>query len=82
MAKNMQTRIRFPKEKLAEVPQQPRPAPLQHFAHECRIALEDAGMIQDRMTADPDGWEQDVEDIIKEHIQLALDDRNRKTKEE
>jgi hypothetical protein len=47
---------------------------LEHWAHEIRIALQDAGMVYDQVTGNSDSWKQDVEDVIKTYLQLALDD--------
>ena len=48
--------------------------PVQHFAHECRIALQEAGMVHDGVTEGREVWKQEAENIIAEHIELALAD--------
>ena len=54
---------------------------IEHFAHECRIALQDAGMVHDGVTGDRQmlyswnhTWPREADNIIAEHIGLAIED--------
>ena len=47
---------------------------IEHFASECRNALQDAGMVHDGVTGDRRTWPQEAENIIAEYIGLAIAD--------
>ena len=47
---------------------------MKYFAHECRMALQDAGMVHDGVTGSKEDWERNAEAIIAEHIYRVIRD--------